>query len=136
MGLFQDAHINTNQFSLLALVFYISYLFFEMPTGYLMQRLPTAKYLGVNVILWGVCVATTSACKSFGSLIAVRVLLGCFEAAVAPALILITGMWYRKNEQPPVSDHSLVYPRFMILIGLRESGFGTLEPDLALLLEL
>ena len=48
MGLFEDAHISTSQFSLLALVFYVMYLAFETPTGYLMQRLPTAKYLGFN----------------------------------------------------------------------------------------
>ncbi|PWY91205.1 MFS general substrate transporter [Aspergillus heteromorphus CBS 117.55] len=29
-----------------------------------------------------------------------RVLLGCFEIAVAPALILITSMWYKRDEQP------------------------------------
>ena len=48
MGLYQDTGITTNQFSLLALIFYVTYLVFEMPTGYLMQRLPTAKYLGAN----------------------------------------------------------------------------------------
>lgn len=48
MGLYQDTHINTDQFALLALVFYVTYLAFEIPTGYLMQRLPTAKYLGLN----------------------------------------------------------------------------------------
>ncbi|MCJ1388520.1 hypothetical protein MMC18_001367 [Xylographa bjoerkii] len=101
MGIYTDAHITTSQFSLLALIFYVTYLAFETPTGYLMQRLPTAKYLGTNVICWGLCVATTSACKNFGSLVTVRVLLGCFESAVAPALILLTSMWYKKNEQPP-----------------------------------
>lgn len=40
------------------------------------------------------------ACKSFPALVAVRVLLGCFESAVAPALLIITGMWYKKSEQP------------------------------------
>lgn len=39
-------------------------------------------------------------CKSFASLVAVRVLLGVFESAVAPSLILISGMWYRSTEQP------------------------------------
>jgi hypothetical protein len=37
------------------------------------------------VILWGICVAMNCVCKNFGSLITVRVLLGCFESAVAPA---------------------------------------------------
>ena len=48
MGLFEDTNIDTDQFSYLALAFYVTYLFFEIPTGYLMQRLPTAKYLGAN----------------------------------------------------------------------------------------
>ncbi len=102
MGLFEDVNIDTKQFSFLALVFYISYLVFEMPTGYLMQRFPTAKYLAVNVVLWGISVAVNCVCKNFASLVVVRVLLGCFEAAVAPALILITAMWYKKSEQPSV----------------------------------
>ncbi|KAF2090099.1 allantoin permease [Saccharata proteae CBS 121410] len=101
MGLYDDASITKSQFSYLALIFYVTYLFFEFPHGYGMQRLPTAKYLGVMVTLWGVIVAVTSACKNYGALVTTRVLLGCFESAVAPALILITGMWYKKHEQPP-----------------------------------
>ncbi|MCJ1259839.1 hypothetical protein MMC24_007678 [Lignoscripta atroalba] len=101
MGLYEDTGITTSQFSLLALVFYVTYLAFEMPTGYLMQKLPTAKYLGGNVICWGICVTMTAACKNFASLITVRVLLGCFESAVAPALIILTSMWYKQNELPP-----------------------------------
>lgn len=100
MGLQSDTSIDGDQFSLLALVFYVSYLAFEFPTGYLMQRLPTAKYLGANVILWGLMVALTSAAKNWATLVSLRVLLGCFESAVAPALILITSMWYKKSESP------------------------------------
>ena len=101
MGLYEDTNIDSNQFSTLAWVFYVSYLFFEFPHGYGMQRLPTAKYLGVMVTLWGVMVTVTSACNNYGSLVALRVMLGCFESAVAPALILITTMWYKRSEQVP-----------------------------------
>lgn len=100
MGLQKDTGIDGDQFSQLALVFYVSYLAFEFPTGYLMQRLPTAKYLGANVALWGVMVACTSAAKNFGGLVSLRVLLGVFESAVAPALILISSMWFKRHEQP------------------------------------
>ncbi|RDW80905.1 MFS transporter-18 [Coleophoma crateriformis] len=100
MGLKEDTGTTAKQFSYLALAFYVSYAVCEMPQGYLMQRFPTAKYLGIQVILWGVCVTMNCACKNFASLVALRVLLGCFEAAVAPALMLITAMWYKKNEQP------------------------------------
>jgi sugar phosphate permease len=101
MGLYNDAHIDAGQFSTLALLFYVTYLALEFPHGYLMQRFPTAKYLGMMVIYWGVIVAVTSAAKNWGGLVATRVLLGCFESAVAPSLILITGMWYKRHEQPP-----------------------------------
>ncbi|KAH7312680.1 allantoate permease [Stachybotrys elegans] len=100
MGLQPDTGISGDQYSELALLFYVSYLAFEFPTGYLMQRLPTAKYLGANVILWGLMVACTAAANNWAGLAALRVLLGCFEAVVAPALILITSMWYKKTEQP------------------------------------
>lgn len=101
MGLEDDANMTGNQFSTLALIFYVSYLGVEFPHGYAMQRLPTAKYLGSMVTLWGLIVAVTSACKSYGALVTTRVLLGVFESAVAPSLILITSMWYKRHEQPP-----------------------------------
>jgi len=101
MGLYVDANITTKQFSDLALIFYISYLVLEFPHGYGMQRLPTARYLGAMVTLWGIMVTVTSACHNFAGLVVTRLLLGCFESAVAPSLILITGMWYKKHEQPP-----------------------------------
>ena len=79
MGLLEDTGMSKNQFSNLALIFYISYLAFEFPHGYLMQRLPTSKYLGCMVFSWGVVVTVTSACTNFASLVATRVLLGVFD---------------------------------------------------------
>ena len=101
MGLEEDTGMSGNQFSYLALIFYVTYLAVEFPHGYGMQRLPTAKYLGTMVTLWGLIVAVTSACQNYGALVTTRVLLGVFESAVAPSLILITSMWYKHHEQPP-----------------------------------
>lgn len=100
MGLLSDTNMRTDEFSNLTLAFYVTYLFFELPTGFLMQRLPTAKYLGFNVTLWGLMTTLNCTAKNFGGLMTLRVLLGCFESSIAPALILITSMWYKRNEQP------------------------------------
>jgi hypothetical protein len=51
MGLQDDAGISGTQFSLLAMIFYVSYLGCEFPHAYGMQILPTAKYLGAMVVL-------------------------------------------------------------------------------------
>ncbi|RAL11327.1 putative MFS transporter [Aspergillus homomorphus CBS 101889] len=85
MCLLDDTGMRTDQFSNLALAFYVS-IFLELPTGYLMQRLATAKYLGLNG-------------KNFAGLVVLRVLLGCFETAVTghASLILTTSMWYRRD---------------------------------------
>jgi len=47
-----DTNTSASQFSYLALLFYVFYLIREIPQGYLMQRFPTAKYLGFQVPLW------------------------------------------------------------------------------------
>lgn len=101
MGLSADTHIDAGQFSTLALLFYVTYLGFEFPHGFLMQKFPTAKYVGLMVTLWGLIVAVTSAARNWGGLVVTRVLLGCFESAITPSMILITGMWYKRHEQPP-----------------------------------
>lgn len=100
MGLEEDTNMSKDQYSHLALIFYVSYLAFEFPHAYGMQKLPTARYIGTMVFFWGVIVAVTAACTNYGALVATRVLLGVFESAVAPSLILITSMWYKRNEQP------------------------------------
>ena len=100
MGLLKDAHIDTNQYANLSWVFYLAFLIFEIPHAYLMQRFPVAKYLGTMVCCWGTIVACSSACNTYQSLVAVRFLLGVFESAISPSLILVTSMWYKRQEQP------------------------------------
>jgi hypothetical protein len=48
MGLANDTHSDAAQFFYLATTFYVAYFVFELPSGYLVQRLPLAKYLGAN----------------------------------------------------------------------------------------
>lgn len=100
MGIFEDADITTEQYGTLSWLFYLAFMIFELPHGYMMQRLPVAKYLGTMVCLWGTVVACTSACNNYASLAACRFLLGMFESAVSPSLILVTSMWYKRHESP------------------------------------
>src|SRR6187402_332284 len=67
----------------------------------LLQKFPVSRVLGFNIILWGITVACTSACSSFGSLLAVRIILGSLEAVISPALVLITSAWYQRKEASP-----------------------------------
>jgi len=66
---------------------------------YISQKLRVAKYLGANIIIWGVILMLHSVGTSFGAFFALRFLLGMCECCVAPILILIISMFYKKNEQ-------------------------------------
>lgn len=72
----------------------------EYPTTLLIARLPTAKYLTFNTLVWGAVVALTAACTNFGSLMAVRFLLGMAEATITPAFMFLTSTWYTRDEMP------------------------------------
>ncbi|KAK5942996.1 hypothetical protein PMZ80_004001 [Knufia obscura] len=101
MGLQEDTNITGDQYSQLAMIFYVSYLAFEFPHAWGMQRFPTGKYIGVMVTVWGLILACTSACSNWAGLVTTRVLLGIFESAIAPSLMIITTMWFKRSEQPP-----------------------------------
>jgi MFS family permease len=72
----------------------------NMHTVYLLQRIPAAKWLGLNVAIWGAVTACTAATTSFSSLLAVRILLGIFEATTMPSLQTITAQYFTKEEAP------------------------------------
>ena len=99
MGLEEELGLTKNNYQWLGSIFYFGYLGFEYPTSRLLQRLPLAKYLGANIVLWGLLLACTAACTNFGSIAAVRFILGMLEASVTPGFVLFTSQWYTKKEQ-------------------------------------
>lgn len=69
--------------------------------GYILQKLPAGKWLGINVALWGVSCAASAGATDYRTLLVSRVFLGIFEAAIAPCLMLISSQYYTKSEQAP-----------------------------------
>lgn len=92
-------YLKGNEYSNLSTIFYVSYLVMEPFAGLCIQKLPVAKFLGVNVILWGIVVCCHAATKTYAGLMIVRTLLGLCEASAGACLIVITGMWWTKKEQ-------------------------------------
>lgn len=101
MGISKSLHFEGDDFSWMATAFFIGYAVAELPQGFLIQRFPVAKVLGVNVVLWGVTICCTAATQSFPGAAAVRTLLGMFEAVITPALIMITSQWYTRRQATP-----------------------------------
>ncbi|KAL7942779.1 major facilitator superfamily domain-containing protein [Trichoderma barbatum] len=99
-GLRDDTHLVGQQYSWVSSIFYFGYLIWEYPTTLLIARLPTAKYLTFNTVIWGAVVALTAACTNFGGLMTVRFMLGMAEATITPAFMFLTSTWYTRDEMP------------------------------------
>lgn len=101
MGLQKDLKMQGNDFSWMATAFFIGFAVAEFPQGYLLQKFPLAKVLGFNVLCWGIVVCCSAAAHNFATMLALRTLLGCFEAVISPALIMTTSAFYTKRESGP-----------------------------------
>ncbi|KAH8695994.1 putative MFS allantoate transporter [Talaromyces proteolyticus] len=99
MGLKTDLKLVGNDYQWLGSMFYFGYLGWEFPTTQLLQRLPLGKYSAICIILWGFILACFAGVSNFGGAVAIRFLLGVFEAAVTPGFALLTSQWWTKKEQ-------------------------------------
>ena len=87
------------QYSWLTTCIYIAILVIEYPTNWILQRVPIAKYLGANVMIWGAILALHASCHNFAGLATVRTLFGIFETCCQPSFVLLSSMWYKSEEQ-------------------------------------
>ncbi|KAJ5150344.1 uncharacterized protein N7482_010802 [Penicillium canariense] len=117
MGIKNDTHLVGQQYSWLGTILYIGILVGEYPQNLLLQKLPVAKTLAVNVFIWGAVVACSAASTKFASLMIVRFLLGFFESCVQPAMMLITAMWYKREEQSVLNSIWYCMTGVQLIIG-------------------
>ncbi|CAP79893.1 putative transporter [Penicillium chrysogenum] len=99
-GLSEDLNLSGSQFSWAISLFYFGQLVSEYPAAYLMSRLRLKIFVGICIILWGLCEMCLAATHDFAGIGAVRFLLGFTEGAVAPSFMIITSNWYCRREHP------------------------------------
>lgn len=99
-GIRESVGLQGNQYSLVSSIAPIAQLAWQPFSSWLIVRVPHRILMTVLVLGWGVSQAFVPLCRSFGSLLAVRFLLGLFEAGCLPLFSVITSHWYRRSEQP------------------------------------
>ena len=53
----------------------------------------------INIFVWAVALLCHAAATSFGGLFACRVFLGICEGAITPGFLIVTSMFYTRQEQ-------------------------------------
>ncbi|KAF2853809.1 allantoin permease [Plenodomus tracheiphilus IPT5] len=95
-----DLGLQGARYGWVAAIFNFGYLFWALPANYLIQRLPVSKYTGSMILLWSLLLCCHVAAKNYAGILALRFLLGMFEASISPAIMNIVSMFYTRNEQP------------------------------------
>lgn len=99
MGLSKDLALVGNDYSNASSAFWSANLVAAVFNIYLIQRLPTSKWLGSCLAVWSISTACTSAVQSYGGLLATRIISGAAESTIPPAMMLLTSQYYTKTEQ-------------------------------------
>ncbi|KAH8807654.1 permease of the major facilitator superfamily [Xylogone sp. PMI_703] len=99
MGIQKSRNLTSDQYSWLGSIFSLGYLVANIPCAVIIQKVPLSKWIVFTMSIWGTILCMMAVGPSFGSLFAVRLLLGVFEASITPVFVIMTGMWYQKHEQ-------------------------------------
>lgn len=80
----EDLKMTGDDYNIALLVFFIPYILFEVPSNIIIKRVAPSFWLAGIMFLWGVATIGQGLIKTNGGLVAMRVLLGLFEAGFFP----------------------------------------------------
>lgn len=81
-GLIDDLHLNGDKYNVALTVFYILYVLIDIPSNWLLKVVGGGRYLPILAAAWGIVGTCMGAVKSYGGLIACRLLLGACEGGM------------------------------------------------------
>lgn len=129
-GLRDDLGLVGQEYSWCVSIFYFGYLGGAFVSGRCLQYFHAGKVIGWAYFLWGCTLLGCIGAQNYGTLLALRFLLGCFESALVPGLLLITTMWYTPREQPfrfglwTITNGAMPVPFLVIYYGLGHVDSG------------
>lgn len=138
-GMNADIGISSTQFSNVASVLYATYLPVMLPGVWLMKLCPKPKYyLAGMVFCWSVCSLCTMFATGYGSLMAIRLLLGLFEGSFFSCMSVIATDYYFPDELGRRTAYffasSSLASAFggLIATGITKISSGSLKPCMAI----
>lgn len=87
-----------NRASIILMVFFISYVIFELPSNAVLHRLGAANCLSFYAVAWGFVTLGIGFLQSWEGLAVLRVLLGVFEAGYFPGSVYLVSSWYSRYQ--------------------------------------
>ncbi|KAH6975707.1 major facilitator superfamily domain-containing protein [Ilyonectria destructans] len=97
-GLVEDLHMSDRDYNLALFVFFVPYILFEVPSNIIIRKVKPSTWLASIVTLWGIATIGQDLIQDLQGLIAMRFLLGLFEAGLFPGCVYLISMYYKRYE--------------------------------------
>jgi sugar phosphate permease len=98
-GMGTDLHINSTMSSLLGSLFFLGYFFFQIPGTIYASNKSAKKLIFWSLILWGLFAMATGMISNVKILLIIRFMLGVFESAVFPSMLVLISRWFTREER-------------------------------------
>lgn len=97
-SLLQELNMSSTQFQQMQTVFVVTYSIFDIPSNIILKKVKPAWWFTFLLFCWSVLTIGFGGVKNFGGAVAVRALIGVFEAGLYPGIMYYFTLWYRIEE--------------------------------------
>ncbi|KAM0216343.1 hypothetical protein ACHAQI_002762 [Fusarium lateritium] len=93
-----DVGITQSQFNVGQQLLSAGIVLLEIPSNFILYRLGPARWIGSQIIAWGLVATFQAFQKGLGAFLSTRLLLGLCEAGFIPAGLYTITRWYKRDE--------------------------------------
>ncbi|KAI1469282.1 MFS general substrate transporter [Daldinia caldariorum] len=97
-GMNEELHLVGERYSVVTLVFFITYIIFQPPSTVLIRNIGPRIYLPSITLAWGAVMIGFGFSPTYEVLLGLRLVLGAFEAGYFPGCTYLLSTWYTRFE--------------------------------------
>ncbi|KAI1340353.1 MFS transporter [Xylariaceae sp. FL0016] len=96
----QQTGMTASGYSLTVTLFSLAYTLFEVPSNWIMKHhVRPSLWLGILLGCWGALTLGFAGVQNYATVLALRLLIGVFEAGFFPGIVYFITIWYRHDER-------------------------------------